>query len=156
MPHQVLEVEIDGVHYAIGTLKTSDGLRVAHRLGQLQGHTLGRLVGVGPLGGEGVLVLLLQGFFDTAQPGDIEAVVHKLLSQVRAYPSGPQGPVVALGGSAWEDHFAGRYGHLVRVLKACIEHNFSDFFGAFASELAGLFTGAMKSPSPAPASSTSA
>ncbi len=140
-------MEIDGVTYHVGHLPARDALRVAMRLAQLGGHTFGSLVGVQAHDGETVLALLVRGFADAWQPGDLEAVVLKLFAQVHTV--GADGRALRLGEPATFDaYFAGRLGHATQVLAAAARHNFADFSGALTTELAGLI---VKAPPPKPA-----
>lgn len=155
MAHRTADVEIDGIPYTIGTVRTTDGIGIAMRMVQLGSATADGEVYVHlrMQHREEAMAALARNFAARWTAADVD-MVKALLKQVQAYPQGRAGPPVQAGGPQFDDYFAGRLGHLVHVVEAALSHNFSDFPDALLIVLAGLIGGAMQTRSPATTTET--
>jgi hypothetical protein len=151
MAHRTVEVDIDGTPYTIGTVRATEGLSIVMRMVQLGSSTADgeAYAHLRLRQREEALSTLARRFTERWTSADVD-MCKTLLKQVQAFPQGRQGAPVLVGGPAFDEYFAGRYGHMTRLVCAALEHNFSDFPDALLIALAGLIGGAMQTPSPAP------
>lgn len=122
---------IDGVKYALPILPATVGINVLFELGKMLGEPLVKLISdrenrieslleseVGAL-----LISTIGEAISRASPSAAQRVIETTLSDLRC-----DGRKVD-----FDDHFAGRYAHCLRVFIHALRLNYSDFFDASRS-----------------------
>lgn len=117
----VVQVEIDGLVYTSEKLPTTVGLEVWPRLISMVGSSVTRSVARGDFGELGRAIVL--GVMERAASEGVVSLVRDLLRNMscdalRIVPS-KGGKVL----DHFDAHFAGEYGHLLKVLAIPVMHN---------------------------------
>lgn len=140
------KITIDGEQYEITQLPADVGAAFVPRLLKAVAPAIGAIGKWKELGGEGVAAEAIRDILldlDEKLFADLIAEFRKR-STVRVGEKWPD-----LGGETFNQHFAGRYVHMVKWLVECFKHSFTDFLGVL--ELVprkGAQAEASKSPSP--------
>lgn len=121
----VVQLEIDGVMYTSTKLPARVGLELLPRVTGLLGAGLLRLVvtaEVEELGADRIMAALVMVSERAMRDGLVPLVLDLLRNTAcgKLRGSGEDGPV----GPAFDDHFAGEYGHLLAVCAFVLAHNF--------------------------------
>jgi len=125
---------IDGVIYEVTQPGATAAARVLMRVMEITAKPVA-LLGSAALSADPSAVLgeAAEAFVKAMKPGDLEAVIKPLLESLTA-------DGVYVGTKLFDDHFAGRIGRLVRVIKWALQENYSDFFDEFVSSIKELMT----------------
>lgn len=118
-PRQI-QFEIDGLMYTSTKLPTSVGLELWPRLTALLGAAITRAVATGDVSDLDAGAVLRVA--DRAMRDGLVPLARDLLTRMKCgklYTSGKPGDVLG----DFEEHFAGEYGHLLKVCAFAVAHN---------------------------------
>lgn len=118
---RVVQLEIDGLMYTSAKLPASIGLELWPRLVALLGSALTRSLATGDVDGIDVSAVFIR-VADRAIRDGLLPLVRDLLQRMQCnklYTTGAPGKVV----DDIDEHFAGEYGHLLRVCAFALAHN---------------------------------
>lgn len=118
-----VSMEIDGIKYKSTKWPAGDGLDLWVRLGRVLGSGLTRMVATGDVENVDELAVIgaLVAVCEKAQQESLELLARSVLRGVTsaALRGDKQGNVV----DHFDEHFAGEYGHLLKVCAFAIAHN---------------------------------
>lgn len=121
----VVQVEIDGLVYTSQKLPASVGLALWPRLVSLLGRGVTEALATGDVDNVDWLSTLIR-ISDRAMQDGLGPIVAGLLARMqcnkrRGFTDG--GPIGPGDGSAFDEHFAGEYLHLLKVCVLAVAHN---------------------------------
>ncbi len=131
---QLIKKTIDGEKYSFGCLPATTSLRILTKLSKMIASPIAGALGTGSL--QEILerdlnIPLIVGMMaDRMDEDEIIGIIKTLASQILHEPTG------AIG-ECFDTFFSGRVAHLIKVIQASLEAEYSDFFGG-NGVLAGL------------------
>jgi hypothetical protein len=117
----VVQVEIDGLTYTSQKFAATVGLEVWPRLLAMVGSSVTRTVARGDFGSLGRAIVL--GVMERAASEGIVSLVRDLVKNVSCDRLRVVPPKAGKVLDVFDEHFAGEYGHLLKVLALAIMHN---------------------------------
>jgi hypothetical protein len=141
MPRKVETFELDGEHYRVTQLGALEGRRLLVKVSKTLGPMLSRLKLEKKPGKtlvesalEAEVFPALGGFLQELDEGLFDELCQKFaeLTEVRVRDRGQENwPTLGShGGAVFDEHFAGRYGLMVRWFGKCLAINGGDFLSA--------------------------
>jgi hypothetical protein len=133
-----IDVTVDEQNYTIYQFPGGEGFELTLEIGRTVGPLLTPLFAA--VGGEGftteAATSISTALSQHLQPKDFLALVRRLFRVVHANGNGLDIPGVgALTDGKFDNHFAGKQGTILKLLRVVLEHNFSDFMAALIEEM---------------------
>lgn len=125
------DLEIDGVRYTTTQYPATGGHKLLIRLAKVAGGPLVSVMSAGGLGAD-VTPDLIAKAIDSLMGAVDEDMVDKLVKDALATTEVMEDSGRKALIACFDIHFAGRYGHLYKVLKEVLAFQYGDFFGAIA------------------------
>lgn len=125
------DIELDGRSYSTTQYSTSKGLDLLERLGRIVAEPLATMVagGMDADVSASMLSLAARSLFTQLQPGQLKPLCESILSTTQ-YRDGDR-----IRQIIFDTDFAGRYGHLARLIKEVLFFQFNDFLPESVSGL---------------------
>lgn len=134
---QLIKKTIDGEKYSFGCLPATTSLRVLTKLSKIIANPIAGAIGTGTLREnlerELNIPMVVGMLADRMDEDEIIGIIKTLASQILHEPTGAIEP-------CFDTYFSGRMGHLLKVIQASLEAEYSDFFG-----VNGVIAGILKS-----------
>jgi hypothetical protein len=125
MSRKTEEKEIGGVTYAVTLLGARKGLEVATKLAPFLG-----VLAKAQKGGKEAATEALSEVLRSVSAADVQGLCDVMAEWTMVKGPGPRDQVILT--NVFDDHFAGRYGDLLKWLGFCLSVNFPSFFSGAA------------------------